>query len=627
MERRYPYIPTHLHTASTLLSPQIPDTRAHYQPIEDYALIGDLHTAALVGKNGAIDWCCLPRFDAPSVFGALVDAEKGGFFRIAPLSMQDVITKQLYIPETNILITRFLTRDGVAELTDFMPMKAAHSTEHEHHIVRTLTVIRGSLMFTMHCKPAFNYGRDPHTVTFVAQGAVFRSPSLCLGLASSVPLVPDAQDGVEATFTLHSNQSAYFLLQSADPQEQDMCPALCEYQETFQATLHYWRHWLAQCRYQGRWREMVHRSALVLKLLTYAPTGALIAAPTTSLPETMGGIRNWDYRYTWLRDAALTLDSLLMLGFTHEAEAFTEWLVARCHEAKEHGELQPVYTIDGSRDLTEITLAHLEGYGRSAPVRIGNGAYRQKQLDTYGALLDAIFVYNRHRPISYDLWQHIRHLLAWLHDHWDEPDDGIWEVRGGQHNFVHSRLMSWVAFDRAIRLAQQRGLPAPLAEWQTTTSRIYEQIMQQGWSAQKQSFTQYYGSEAIDASALLLSLTRFTGATDPYMLRTLERIQHELAYDALVYRYRPAVAAPDGLNSSEGTFTPCSFWLAEALALAGQAEEARLLLEKMFTYSNHVGLYAEEIDPMGRAVGNFPQALTHLALITACYRVDRALDG
>lgn len=528
MERRQPYIPTHLHTASTLLLPHMPGTQTHYQPIEDYALIGDLHTAALVGKNGSIDWCCLPRFDAPSVFGALVDAEKGGFFRIAPLSMHDVTTKQLYIPETNILITRFLTRDGIAELTDFMPIKAAHSTEHKHHIVRTLTVIRGSLMFTMHCTPAFNYGRDSHTVTFVAQGAV---------------------------------------------------------------------------------------------------SGALIAAPTTSLPETMGGIRNWDYRYTWLRDAALALDSLLMLGFTHEAEAFMQWLVARCHEAKEHGKLQPVYTIDGGRDLREMTLAHLEGYGGSAPVRIGNSAYSQKQLNTYGALLDAIFVYNRHRPISYDLWQHLRHLLTWLHDHWDEPDDGIWEVRGGPHNFVHSRLMSWVAFDRALRLAQQRGLPAPLAQWQATSSRIYEQMIQQGWNAQKQSFTQYYGGEAIDASALLLSLTRFIGANDPYMQHTLKRIQHELAHDALVYRYRPAVAAPDGLNSSEGTFTPCSFWLAETLALAGQAEEARLLLEKMFTYSNHVGLYAEEIDPMGHAVGNFPQALTHLALITACTRVDHALDN
>jgi GH15 family glucan-1,4-alpha-glucosidase len=601
-----------------------------YQPIEDYGIIGDLHTVALVGKNGSIDWCCIPRFDSPSVFGAILDAQKGGFFRITPHFAQTTSAgrRQLYLPETNILITRFLTVDGVAEITDFMPIKSAGSAAHQHHIIRAVNVVSGSLPFEMICRPAFNYARDTHTTTLSPKGAVFRSDHLCLALAATTPLKEEDEGGVRAYFTLRAGQWAYFVLESAHTDDMEPHPVSHHsYQHLFRETMSYWQKWISQCQYQGRWREMVQRSALVLKLLTYAPTGAIVAAPTTSLPETIGGQRNWDYRYTWLRDAAFTLYSLLLLGLTQEAEAFMGWLEARCHELRADGPLQPMYTIDGGHDLTEYTLDHLEGYRQSGPVRIGNGAYKQQQLDLYGELMDSIFIFDKHQDISYDLWRHIRRLLSWLGSHWQDPDEGIWEVRGGSKRFVHSRVMSWVAFDRALRIARHRGLPAPISQWQDTSARIYEEVMQQGWNEKCQSFVQYYGSDAVDASSLLMVITKFTGPMEKRMLRTLDRILKELTNDSHVFRYDPKKAADDGLGSTEGTFSPCSFWLAETLARAGRLNEARLVLEKMLTYSNHLGLYAEEIGLTGEALGNFPQAFTHLALISACYNMDRALNG
>src|SRR6266487_115765 len=598
-----------------------------YLPIEDFAVIGNLHTVALVGKSGSIDWCCIPRFDAPSVFGALLDAEKGGFFRIAPPDTPGMERKQLYLPDTNILITRFLTVDGVGEIIDFMPIKQAESATHQHHIVRSVRVVRGSLSFEMVCRPAFNYARDTHATYLSEEGVVFSSETLCLALTSSMPL-EESQGGVRAMFTLHQGQSAHFQLESARTNEVRPHRHSSRYYEAeFLETKRYWQNWLSQCHYQGRWREMVHRSALVLKLLTYAPTGAIVAAPTTSLPEAIGGARNWDYRYTWLRDAAFTIYGLLILGFMEEAKAFMGWIEARCHELEENGSLQPMFTIEGGHDLTEVTLDHLEGYRKSGPVRIGNGAYKQQQLDVYGDLLDSIYLFDRHKDISYDLWWNLCRLLNWLSTHWQDTDEGIWEVRGGQRHFVHSRVMSWVAFDRGCRIARHRGLPAPRATWETVSTQIYEEVMQRGWNEKVGSFVQYYGSEAVDASALLMVLTRFTGPTDPRMLRTIDRIQKELTSDSHVYRYNPELAADDGFGDQEGTFSICCFWLVEALARAGRLEEARLVLEKILTYANHVGLYAEEIGPTGEALGNFPQAFTHLSLISACYNMDRALNG
>jgi GH15 family glucan-1,4-alpha-glucosidase len=600
--------------------------QATYQPVEDYAIIGDLHTVALVGKNGSIDWYCIPRFDSPSVFGALLDVNKGGFFRISPPATPGMGFKQLYMPETNVLMTRFLTVDGVGEITDFMPIKEAGSSKYQHRLIRSVEVVRGSLAFELGCRPAFNYARDPHSIHLSREGVIFNSKSLSLSLASPVPLEDDGQGGVRATFTLREGQSVHFLLKSAKDSDLPQRLTHQQYMELGRSTIRYWRNWLAQCQYQGRWREQVQRSALVLKLLTYAPTGAIVAAPTTSLPETLGGTRNWDYRYTWLRDAAYTLYALITLGFVQEATAFMHWLDARCHELDENGSLQPMYTIDGGHDLTEITLPHLEGYRKSAPVRIGNSAYKQLQLDIYGELMDAVYIYNRYDAINYDLWKNLCRLLGWLETHWQDPDEGIWEVRGGPKRFVHSRFTSWVAFDRALKVAHRRGLPAPMTKWMEIRTQIYEQIMQKGWSEKKRSFVQYYGSSAVDASVLQMILTNFAGPTDPRMLSTINRIQKELMNDSLVYRYNPKKAANDGIGSLEGTFTPCSFWMAQALARAGRTDEARLMLERTLTYCNHVGLYAEEIGPTGEALGNYPQAFTHLSMITACYRVDQALN-
>jgi GH15 family glucan-1,4-alpha-glucosidase len=597
-----------------------------YLPIEDYGIIGDLHTVALVGKNGSIDWYCVPSFDAPSVFGALLDTQKGGFFQIAPQNAPVMNQKQYYLPGTNILVTRFLTENGVGEVTDFMPIQhAAHQID-RHGIVRAIHVVNGTLSFVMNCRPAFNYARDSHTVQLSERGAVFHSAMLNLGLFSTVPLEADNQSGVYASFTLGDDQWAYFLLSSADaPDIVPQYQVASAYQRVLSDTIDYWRAWLKQCRYQGRWREMVQRSALTLKLLTYAPTGAVVAAPTTSLPEGIGGERNWDYRFTWLRDAGLTLQSLSLLGFTDEANAFADWVVARFHQSKADEAIQPMFTIHGDLDMPEIVLDHLDGYRQSRPVRIGNGAAKQLQIDVYGELFDALSILAQQRGVYYRGWLQVRQAMDWLSKNWQTPDEGIWEVRGGVRAFLHSRVMAWVAFERALRIAQHQGLPAPVEEWENVRDAIYKEIMEKGWNEQKQSFVQYYGSDAVDASALLISLTGFTSPTDPRMLSTLDRIQKELTHAPHVYRYRIDAAADDGLQGIEGTFSICSFWFVEALTRAGRLEVAREYLEQMFTYANHLGLYSEEVGPAGEALGNFPQAFTHLALIRACYFLNEAL--
>src|SRR6266849_6758392 len=505
-----------------------------YLPIEDYAIIGNLYTVALVGKNGSIDWCCIPRFDAPSVFGALLDAEKGGFFRIAPPDTPGMERKQLYLPDTNILITRFLTIDGVGEIIDFMPIKQAGSASHEHHLMRSVQVVRGSLAFELVCRPAFNYARDTHATYLSEEGAVFTSESLCLSLASSVPLEEDGQGGVRATFTLHQGQSAHFQLESARDQDirpHDHSPSY--YEDTFLETKRYWQTWLSRCQYQGRWREMVHRSALVLKLLTYAPTGAIVAAPTTSLPETIGGTRNWDYRYTWLRDATFTLYALNVLGFTDEARAFTHWLRRLSYANGE--DLQIMYGIRGERDLTERTLTHLSGCGGTRPVRIGNGAASQKQLDVFGEVLDCIHLYRRQGcferygdTLDGSLWMMMRELVEHVCAHWHEVDSGIWEVRGGDRHYVYSKVMCWVALDRGIRAAQQRNLEADLPRWCAVRDQIRADILSHGYNTSLGAFTQAYDESTLDASNLMLPLVGFLPPDDPRMRSTVDRIMEQI---------------------------------------------------------------------------------------------------
>jgi GH15 family glucan-1,4-alpha-glucosidase len=594
-----------------------------YLPIENHGIIGDLHTVALVGTDGTIDWYCPERFDSPSVFASILDAEKGGYYRIAPVQPGHT-TKQLYFPDTNVLITRFLTREGVGEVQDFMPIH--RDPGHRRRLVRRVICVRGEMHFRVECEPRFDYARASHETILTGFGAAFRSPGLAMILESKVPLERTEQ-GAAGSFALASGESCTFSLEQCSHEQEPGVIDEVEAAEAFNRTVRYWRGWLARSSYKGRWREMVHRSALTLKLLTYRPTGALVAAPTTSLPEGIGGERNWDYRYTWIRDGAFSLYGLLRLGFTEEAGAFMGWLSDRYRESAGRGDgpLQIMYGVDGRPDLEEIELDHLEGYRGSSPVRVGNGAATQLQLDIYGELIDSVYLYNKYgQPISYDEWKALAGIVDWVCQNWDRADEGIWEVRGGRQHFTYSRLMCWVAIERASRMARQRGLPGDLVRWLEVRDAITEQIMARGWHPDRGAFVQHFDTDVLDASVLLMPLVKFIAPRDPRWLSTLDAIGDELVSDSLVYRYN-IEASPDGLLGEEGTFSICSFWYVEALARAGRVDEARLAFEKMMTYANHLGLYSEEIGPSGEALGNFPQAFTHLALISAAVNLDHQL--
>jgi GH15 family glucan-1,4-alpha-glucosidase len=468
---------------------------------------------------------------------------------------------------------------------------------------------------------------------------VFEGPGLSLALSTRVPLEATAR-GIVARFTLREGETATFVLHEADVggAQGTVGPITDDHaQKLFVETVRFWRRWLSRCTYRGRWRETVERSALVLKLLTFEPTGAIVAAPTCSLPEQVGGVRNWDYRYAWIRDAAFSLYALIRIGFTDETARFMEWLQARAREAAGANPLQIVYGIDGRSELTELTLDNLAGYRGSRPVRIGNAAHNQLQLDIYGELMDSVYLFNKHgTPISYDLWTHLRRLLNWVCDNWRREDEGIWETRGGRRHFVYSKLMCWVALDRGLRLAEKRSFPGDHDRWRAERDAIYMEIMTHGWSEQRHAFVQAYGSERVDASNLLMPLVFFVSPVDPKMLSTLDVIIRPprdggLLSDRLVYRYDPE-KTDDGLAGREGTFNMCTFWLVEALTRAGRSdrrrlERARLLFERMLGHANHLGLYAEQTGLTGEALGNYPQALTHLALISSAFNLDRALAG
>ncbi|MFD6876492.1 MULTISPECIES: glycoside hydrolase family 15 protein [unclassified Streptomyces] len=603
-----------------------------YPPIAEHGLIGDLQTCALVSSDGVLDWFCSPRFDSPSIFAGLLDHDRGGYFAITA-DAPDVTTRQLYLADTAILITRFLTADGVGEVIDFMPVTGERTVTDHHQVVRVMRVVRGAVRFALECRPRFDYGRSAHTLDLDLDGAPaarFMGPDVTayLQAVGPVPLEADGND-VRAYVTLAAGERAAVVLTVRDAGgDAPAQPTVAGATEAFTAVHAFWHDWIGRCTYRGRWQQIVNRSAITLKLLTYAPTGAPIAAATMGLPEQEGGERNWDYRYTWVRDASLSVRAMRDLGFTEEADAFRNWLGQRLYDGgTPNGEpLQIMYRVDGDPHLDEEILDHLEGWRGSAPVRVGNGAATQLQLDIYGEAVYAIAQVDQvTHAIGYEGWKRFADLLDWLCENWDRADEGIWETRGGRQHFTYSRLMCWVAFDRGIRQAMANARPADLPRWTAARDAILEQIMTRGWSAERGAFVQHYDTTVLDASLLLMPLVGFIAPTDPRWIATLEAMDAELVADSLVYRYNPE-ASPDGLRGTEGTFSLCSFLYVYALARSGRPEQARYAFDKMLTYANHVGLFAEEIGPTGEQLGNFPQAFTHLALITAALALDVELD-
>lgn len=595
-----------------------------YQPIENYGIVGDMNTVALVGLNGSVDYMCFPDFDSPTVFAGLLDRHKGGSFQIHPI-LPEVRHKQLYLPDTNVLITRFLSKEGVGEITDFMPVEGCYK---ENALIRRVSSVRGHTTYVMHCKPRFNYARGSHKVIHQVNSLLFlgqhaeEGVGLGLHLRSTVPLQIRDGDGY-AHFTLGPGETADFVLSRIGDPEPDGDLHELVSQSLFE-TIHFWRRWISHSRYRGRWQEAVNRSALLLKLMTSKKYGSIVAAATFGLPEDLGGTKNWDYRYTWIRDAAFSLYALIRLGFTKEAGDFIRWMETLCPDVGKPGELGLMYSISGKKFLDEEELTHLEGYRGSRPVRIGNAAYDQLQLDIYGELIDSIYLYNKFgEPISYDLWNQLSGQINWLCEHWNQPDEGIWETRGGRKEFLYSRLMTWVGIDRMIRMARQRSFPMP-EHWRRIRDEVSRSIFTDFWSDELGSFVMYKGSHEVDAATLLMPLTRFIGPRDPKWLSTLDCIERELVSDSLVYRYRDLEG--DKSDFAEGTFSLCSFWYVECLSRAGQLEKARYYLEKMLAYANHLGLYAEQLGMQGEHLGNFPQAFTHLGLISAAFNLNRNLD-
>jgi GH15 family glucan-1,4-alpha-glucosidase len=606
-----------------------------YPLIADHGLIGDLHTAALVTTDGEIDWFCSPRFDSPSVFASLLDRERGGRFRLAPAE-RDYVSKQLYFPDSAVLITRFMASGGVGEVIDFMPVPASAAPAGSHRLVRMARAVRGQMRFVFECAPRFDYGRAGHTLEVTGDGAVFRARDQQLTMHTAGPLTWDPADvrvhdphgdAIRVSGTVRAGQVGAVMLETAAAgPPRRLAPA--EVMAMFEDTVAFWRRWLGRSTYRGRWREQVYRSAMALKLMTYAPSGALVAAPTAGLPERVGGERNWDYRFTWIRDASFSVSALLGLGYIDEARAFTEWLRDRVQEqaGAESGPLKIMYRVDGSSDITEEVLGHFEGYRGSAPVRIGNGAADQLQLDIYGEAMDCIYAADRGGvEVDESGWADLVGILGWLCEHWDQPEEGIWETRGGRQDFTYGRINSWTALDRAIRLAATHGRPGDLARWTAERDRIHWQVMDKGWNRQRGAFVQHYNTQVLDAALLRMVQVGLVVPRDPRWLSTLDAMDSELVSDSLVYRYNPE-ASPDGLRGSEGTFSLCTFWYVDALARSGRLDQAQLIFEKMFTYANHLGLYSEEIGLAGEQLGNFPQAFTHLALINAALILNDRLD-
>jgi GH15 family glucan-1,4-alpha-glucosidase len=615
-----------------------------YESIRDYGIIGDCHTVALVSRCGSIDWYCPGRFDAPAVFCRLLDATKGGYFWVAPVG--DFHTERQYVLNTNILQTVFITGQGKVRITDFMPVhertaaRRGYDVGASRRIIRMVEALSGEARVEVSCRPTFDYARGQTAVRIEKGiGALAHQNGVFLSLAcldSEIVFQTNGDGTVSGQIELRQGDRCWFVLTNAnDPDRVLELPTADRCEQQLLRTQRYWEKWASRCTYHGPYRDIVLRSALTLKLLTYEPTGAIIAAPTTSLPEEIGGVRNWDYRYTWVRDSALILYALMNVGYREEAADFFEWL-QETHHNDPSPDLQVLYGIDGRRELPEATLDHLEGYKCSRPVRIGNAAAKQLQLDIYGEVLTAAYLYftskigkreededqfsTKERMLKHD-WPLLRGLVDRTVQRWHESDDGIWEVRGGPQPFLYSRLMCWSALDRGIRLAQEYSLEASLNSWESARDAIRQAILTEGFNADVGAFTQAFGISSLDASALLIPRTGFLPGTDARVQSTIESIKSRLAYKGLVYRY----LADDGLSGREGVFITCTFWLIDALALGGRLDEAHDLFERVSDYANDLHLLSEELDPSGgKLLGNFPQGFTHMALINAAINLAKA---
>jgi GH15 family glucan-1,4-alpha-glucosidase len=632
-----------------------------YQPINAYGVIGDCHSAVLVAPDGSVDWGCLPDFDSPAIFCRLLDANVGGYFQIAPTD-GTIPGTQRYLRGSNVLQTRFTSTTGEIVLTDFMPVETLSAWQFRemnnntwtredgscHCLVRIVECTYGELPVTVRLKVTPNYAGASSEAYLVSNiGAVINGGDQHVGLAIvGGSLLPNYQmdieqgpdevhptvviqatlcEGERLLFAMGVGRSALAAhrLVETELQQRNFDAELAQ-------TLHCWRKWVQSCNYTGPYADLVERSALVLKMMTYAPTGAIVAAPTTSLPEDLGGERNWDYRFTWLRDASFTLYALSVLGFTEEAHAFTHWLQRLSFSDGE--DLQIMYGIRGERDLVEQELPYLSGYCDSRPVRIGNGAAHQKQLDVFGEVLDAIHLYRRQgcferygEKLEGPLWYLMCVMAEHVCKHWRDPDSGIWESRGEEHHYVYSKVMCWVALDRVIRAAEQEHLEADLPRWRQVREQIRTDILTNGYNTQLGAFTQYYGGTTLDASCLLLPLVGFIPPSDPRMRSTVDRVMELLTDErGFVFRYSTH-ETNDGLRGHEGTFSLCSFWLVDSLAMQGRVEEARSLFERLLSYAGRLGLFSEEIDATtGIALGNYPQAFTHIALINSAHNLKRA---
>jgi GH15 family glucan-1,4-alpha-glucosidase len=582
--------------------------------IEDYALIGDCQTAALVGSNGSIDWLCWPRFDSPACFAALVGTPENGYWKIGPEG-PEVRARRAYRPHTLILETEFETAEGAVTLIDFMPVRSAQSD-----LVRIVVGRRGRVAMRSEGVLRFDYGAS---VPWVSLGSDRKSLRAVAGpdaalLCSPVPL-ENRHGKTLASFDVGEGETfAFVLTHTASHLE---VPHRVDPAQALAATEAYWKEWSGRCTVGGRWADAVCRSLITLKALTYAPTGGIVAAPTTSLPEKIGGVRNWDYRYCWLRDATLTLLALMDAGYYDEAREWRAWLVRAVAGAPD--QMQIMYGIAGERRLPELEIPWLAGYEGSEPVRIGNGAATQLQLDIYGELIDTLYQACKAGLAGDDVaWDVQRALLKHLEKAWIEPDHGLWEVRGPPRHFTYSKVMAWVAFDRAVKMVESLGMSGPVERWHELRRRIHVDVCRRGFNRKRNAFVQSYGSSELDASLLLIPLTGFLPSDDPRVLATVEAIRRELTVDGLVMRYRTHDAI-DGLPPGEGVFLACSFWLCDNLCMQGRWDEAEKLFERLVGLVNDVGLLAEEYDPIAkRFLGNFPQAFSHVGLVNTAMNLS-----